>query len=191
MRVLLRVLAPLVSLALAGLGALVVTEVVAAWVSPGTGSGLLVPWRDWRGTAENTLWTAQPVLWIAVAAIVAGVLLLVIGLLARRHDVALDSPSPGLTVATAPRVLARLVGSRVRALDPVTAAAVPAAARSVVVRARGRGETGARRGETGALRDEARTAASGVLDALPLTRRPRLTVRATAETPGSTRSGVH
>ncbi|MEV1293432.1 DUF6286 domain-containing protein [Pseudonocardia sp. NPDC049635] len=186
MRVLLRVLAPLVSLAVAGIGALLVIEVVAAWVSPGSGSGLLVPWRDWRSTAENILWTAQPVLWVAVAAIVAGVLLLVIGLLARRHDVALDSPSAGLTVATAPRVLARLVGSRVRALDPITAASVTASSGSVVVRARGRGEAGA-------LREEARAAAAGVLDALPLTRRPRLTVRATAEVPGSSRSsqGVH
>ena len=178
MRVLLRVLAPLLSLAVAAIGALVVVEVVAAWVGRVSGAGLLVPWRDWRTTVQNTLWTAQPVLWIAVGVIVVGAVLLLVGLLARRHDVALDAPSPGLTVATAPRVLARLVGTRVRAADPVTAASVTASARSVVVNARGRGDTDA-------LREAARGAASGVLDALPLARRPRLTVRATPEQPGS------
>nr|WP_255426481.1 DUF6286 domain-containing protein [Pseudonocardia sp. C8] len=173
----LRVLAPLVSLAVAAAGALLVVEVVAAWVSPGSGAGLLVPWRDWRTTAGNVLWADTPVLWLAIAAIVAGVVLLVVGLLARRHDVALTSPSPGLTVTTAPRVLARLVGGRVRAVDAVTAATVTASARSVSVRARGRGETTT-------VADEARAAASGVLDALPLARRPRLTVRAAPEQPG-------
>ena len=39
--------------------------------------------------------------------------------------------------------------------------------------------------DTDALREAARGAASGVLDALPLARRPRLTVRATPEQPGS------
>lgn len=183
MRVLLRVLAPLLSLAVAALGALLVVEVVAAWLNPASGAGLLVPWRDWRASARTTLWTATPVLWIAVAAIVLGAVLLLVGLLARRHDVALTSPSPGLTVATAPRVLARLVGSRVRALDPVTSASVTASGRAVVVRVGGRGDTGA-------LRDEATTAASGVLDALPLVRRPRLGVRAVPDRPG-TRKGVH
>lgn len=180
MRILLRVLAPLISLAVAALGLLLVIEVVAAWLSPGTGAGLLVPWRDWNTSAATVLWTATPVLWIAVAAIVVGALLLAVGLLARRHDVAMTSPSPGLTVATAPRVLARLVGSRVRALDPVTSASVTASARSVVVRARGRGDGGE-------LRDESRTAAAGVLDALPLARRPRLTVRADPEQPGTSK----
>jgi hypothetical protein len=183
MRVLLRVLAPLVSLAIAALGALIVTEAVAAWVDPGSGAGLLVPWRDWWATGTATLWTAAPVLWIAAAAIVVGAVLLVVGLLARRHDVALTSPSPGLTVATAPRVLARLVGSRVRALDPVTGATVTASATSVVVRASGRGDTGE-------LRSEADTAATGVLDALPLARRPRLSVRTAPDRPASTK-GVH
>ncbi|MEQ3552371.1 DUF6286 domain-containing protein [Pseudonocardia nematodicida] len=180
MRVLLRVLAPLVSLAVAALGALLVVEVVAVWAGWGSGAGLLVPWRDWRTSLETTLWTSPVVLWTAVAAIVAGALLLVIGLLARRHDVPLTSPSPGMTVATAPRVLARLVGSRVRAADPVTAATVTASSRSVVVRARGRGDIDA----------EVRTAASGVLDALPLARRPRLTVRTAPDQPTS-RQGVH
>ena len=170
MRVLLRVLAPLVSLAVAVLGALIVVEVAAAWTGAGTGSaGLLVPWRDWRTTAGNTLWTAGPVLAVAIAAAVVGGVLLLVALLARRHDVRLTSPSPGLTVVTAPRVLARIVGRDVRAADPVTAASVTASARAVTVRASGRDDT--------AAQDGARTAATAVLDGLPLARRPRLTVR--------------
>jgi hypothetical protein len=53
MRLLLRLLAPLLGLALAAAGVLLVIEVVAAWVRPATGSGLLVPWPEWRGTLEN------------------------------------------------------------------------------------------------------------------------------------------
>lgn len=179
MRVLLRVLAPLVSLAVAALGALLVVEVVAAWTGAGAGApGLLVPWRDWRASAAGTLWTAGPVLPIAVGAVVVGVVLLLVGLLARRHDVALASPSPGLTVVTAPRVLARMVGRDVRAADPVTAASVTASATAVTVRASGRGTDTE-------VRDDARAAAAAVLDGLPLARRPRLTVRVTPDRAGT------
>lgn len=179
MRVLLRVLAPLLSLAVAALGALTVVEVVAAWTGTATGSaGLLVPWRDWRADATTTLWTAAPVLPIAIGAVVVGVVLLLVGLLARRHDVALTSPSAGLTVTTAPRVLARMVGRDVRAADPVTAATVTASSSAVTVRASGRGDTAT-------VREDARTAAAAVLDGLPLARRPRLSVRVTPDRAGT------
>ncbi|MFP5020454.1 DUF6286 domain-containing protein [Pseudonocardia phyllosphaerae] len=184
MRVLLRVLAPLVSLAVAALGALVLVETVADWAQfeagPAAPAGVLVPWRDWRTTLENLLWTDPVVLWVAIGAIVAGVILLVVALLARRHEVPIVSPSAGLTVNTSPRVLARLVGSRVRAEDVMTGASVTASKRSVLVRATGRGDT---------VRDDARAAASAVLDGLPLMRRPKLTVRATEDQPGA--KGVH
>lgn len=179
MRVLLRVLAPLLSIALAALGALIVVEVVAAWTGAATGSaGLLVPWRDWRTDAGATLWTAGPVLPIAVAAAVVGALLLLVGLFARRHDVALSSPSPGVTVSTAPRVLARMVGRDVRDADPVSAATVTASASSVTVRASGRGDDAT-------VRDGARAAAAAVLDRLPLARQPRLSVRVTPDRAGT------
>jgi len=58
MRAVLRVLAPLLGIAVAVAGVLVVIEVVAAWVLPGTASGLLVPWPDWGDTLASLSWMA-------------------------------------------------------------------------------------------------------------------------------------
>lgn len=107
MRVLLRVLAPLLSLAVAAIGVIVVVEAVAAWVDPAS-AGLLVPWTSWRDALGTTLWTAGPVLWIAIGVGVVGLILLLVGISARRHDITLRSPSAGITVTTAPRVLAQI-----------------------------------------------------------------------------------
>ncbi|MDQ4118406.1 MAG: DUF6286 domain-containing protein [Actinomycetota bacterium] len=174
MRVLLRVLAPLLSLAVAAAGLLVVVEVVAAWVAPGP-TGLLVPWPSWRDLMQNTQWTAGPVRWIAVAVAVVGLILLLIGLLARRHDIALRSPSDGITVTTAPRVLARLVGRRVRASDRIAAATVTASAKKITVRAQGRG-TGGGTLDTATVRTDARERVDELLGELPLARTPRVAV---------------
>lgn len=174
MRVLLRVLAPLLSLAVAALGVLVVVEVVAAWVTPGS-TGLLVPWASWRSVLENTQWTAAPVFWIAIGVGVVGLILLLIGLYARRHDIALSSPSDGITVTTAPRVLARLVGRRVRASDQVAGATVTASAKKVSVRAQGRG-TGGGTLDPSTVRTAVRERVDEVLGELPLARTPRVSV---------------
>ncbi|MDN5916823.1 MAG: DUF6286 domain-containing protein [Pseudonocardia sp.] len=171
MRVLLRLLAPLLSLVVAAVGVIVVVEVVAAWVNPAS-TGLLVPFSAWRQSLETTLWTAGPVLWIAIGVGVVGLILLLIGLLARRHDITLRSPSAGITVTTAPRVLARLVGRRVRAADSVAGATVTASARKVTVRAQGR-STG------GDARSDVRSRVDEVLGELPLTRTPRVSVSTT------------
>jgi hypothetical protein len=174
MRVLLRVLAPLLSLAVAALGVLIVIEVVAAWVTEGS-TGLLVPWSSWRSTLENTQWIHAGVRWTAVGVGVVGLILLLVGLLARRHDIALRSPSDGITVTTAPRVLARLVGRRVRASDQVAGATVTASAKKVSVRAQGRG-TGGGTLDTSTVRTAVRERVDEVLDELPLTRSPRVSV---------------
>jgi hypothetical protein len=174
MRVLLRVLAPLLSLAVAALGVLIVVEVVAAWVTPGS-TGLLVPWADWRDLLQETQWTAGTVRWIAVGVGVVGLLLVLVGLLSRRHDIALRSPSDGITVTTAPRVLARLVGRRVRASDQVAAATVTASAKKITVRAQGRG-TGGGTVDTGDVRTDARQRVDELLGELPLARTPRVSV---------------
>lgn len=176
MRVLLRVLAPLLSLAVAAIGVVVVIEVVAAWVSPSS-DGLLVPWTGWRDALGSTLWSADPVFWIAIGVGVVGLILLLVGLLARRHDITLQSPSDGITVTTAPRVLARLVGRRVRAADNVSGATVTASGRKVSVRAEGRiGHTD--------IRSEVRSRVDEVLGELPLTRTPRVSVSTTTGSKG-------
>jgi len=138
-------------------------------------TGLLVPWAAWRDLLLATQWTAGPVRWVAVGVGVVGLLLVLIGLLARRHDVALRSPSDGITVTTAPSVLARLVGRRVRASDQVAAATVTASAKKITVRAQARG-TGGGTLDTSTVRTDARERVDELLGELPLTRSPRVAV---------------
>lgn len=169
MRVLLRTLAPLLGLALALVGALLVLEVVAAWVRPGS-TGVLLPWADWQADLRALSWSDGPVRVAAVCVAVLGLLLLLVALLARRHDVALTSPTPAMTVSTTPRVLARLVGRTVRESEEVAAATVSASARRVVVRAEGWPDT------EGGLKETVRARTDALFDDLPLARRPSVAV---------------
>ena len=170
MRVVLRVLAPLLGLALAVAGVLLVIEVVSAWVRPDIDGGLLVPWPDWGTTLANLSWNESPVPGIAIGVGVAGLLLVFVGLAARRADVRLDAPTAEMTVMTSPRVLARLVGTRVRASDDIVSASVTASARRVAVTARAWSDAPPELRETVVGRVEE------MLDELPLRRRPRVAV---------------
>ena len=170
MRVLLRVLAPLLGIALAALGVLVVLEVVAAWVQPGRARGLLVPWPDWRRTLEAVTWAQPPVAGIAIGVAVAGLLLMLVGLLARRPEIRLTGPVPEITVTTSPRVLARFVGRRVRGTDDIAGASVTASRRRVTVAAQAWNDAGPE------LRDTVRARVDELLDDLPLRTKPRVIV---------------
>jgi Family of unknown function (DUF6286) len=169
MRVLLRILAPLLGLALAAAGVLLVIEVVAAWVRTPATSGVVVPWPDWQATLAGLSWNQLPVAPVAIGVAVAGLLLLLIGLLARRADITLDSPGDDVAVTTSPRVLARIVGTRVRATDDVAAASVTASARRIAVAAEAWDEPGDLRATVAGRVDT-------LLDELPLRRRPRVAV---------------
>ena len=93
MRALLRVLAPLLGIALAAAGVIVVIEAGAGWVRPDMQGGLLVPWPDWMATLAGLSWNEPPVPGIAIGVGVAGLLLMIVGLTARRTDVRLyDAP---------------------------------------------------------------------------------------------------
>ena len=170
MRVLLRVLAPLLGFAVALVGVLVLLEVVAAWVRPDGTGGLVVPWPDWYATLARTAWTDAPVPGLAIGAAVLGLLLVLVGLLARRPDIAVDGPVPEITVTTSPRVLARLVGRRVRSADDIAAASVTASRRRVAVAAEAWSDAGPE------LAESVRARVEGLLDELPLHHRPRVTV---------------
>jgi Family of unknown function (DUF6286) len=171
MRVLLRLLAPLLGLGLAAAGLLLVIEVVAAWVRSPVTSGLIVPWPDWRTTLENLTWADAPVPAIAIGVGVLGLLLLLLGLLARRSDIVLQPPAPEITVTTSPRVLARLVGRRVRGGDDVASAGVTASRSRVAITAQGWTEPDPQ------LRGSIEHRVAELLDELPLQRRPRVSVR--------------
>ncbi|MFC4950202.1 DUF6286 domain-containing protein [Pseudonocardia sp. GCM10023141] len=174
MRVLLRVLTPLIALAFAAVGVLLVIEVVAAWVRPTATAGLVVPWHDWRTLLEQLTWASNPVPWIAIGVAVAGLLLVLIGLSARRADIHFDARHVGsagaMTVTTSPRVLARIIGRRVRSAEDVAAASVTASARKVTVSAQGWGDAGPE------LRTSVTERVDALLEQLPLRRSPRVTV---------------
>lgn len=134
MRTLLRVLSPLLGLAVAALGGLVALEVVWAWTQP-SGDSLVLPWPAWQATLQGWTWNSTPVLLIAAGLLVAGLLVLFLAVRSGRREVPLINPAPEITVTTSPRSLARLVGNHVRALDHVAAASVTASPRKVSVRA--------------------------------------------------------
>lgn len=176
MRVLLRVLAPLLGLALAASGVLLAIEVVAAWTRlDAAQGGVLVPWPEWRTALEATTWSQPLVAWIAVGVAVVGLLLALVGAGARRSDIDVTAPRPEMTVTTSPRMVARLVGQRVRRGDDVAGAEVTASRRRIAVTAQGWGDLDGAAGK--ALRASVDETVSTLLDDLPLTYRPRVTVR--------------
>ncbi|WP_156754346.1 DUF6286 domain-containing protein [Actinokineospora pegani] len=134
MRVLVRVLTCLLGLALVAGGALLAVEVAWTWARPVDGP-LLVPWPTVRDRVADMTWQSTDVRVVAGVLAGAGLVLLLVSMTARRKDVALLDPAPGITVRTSPRSLARIVGVRVRAEDNVTGASVTATARKVRVRA--------------------------------------------------------
>ena len=170
MRAVLRVLAPLLGLVLATVGVLVVIEVVAEWVLPEHEGGLLVPWPEWGAVLAGLTWSQNLVRGIAIGVGVVGLLMVLVALTARRADLRLVAPSDDMTVTTSPRVLARLVGTRVRASDDVLSASVSASARRVGV------TVVAWHDAPPDLREVIVGGVKELLDALPLRRRPRVAV---------------
>lgn len=170
MRVLLRMVAPLIGVGLSAVGVLLVIEVVAAWVSTAAATGLVVPWPRWRAELEHTSWDHGLVTASALGVALLGLLLLLVGLLARRSDIHLTAPGSEIAVTTSPRVLARFVGRRVRATEDVASAVVTASARRISVSAQSWGD------DEKVVRAAVGHGVDALLDELPLRRRPRVSV---------------
>jgi hypothetical protein len=168
-RVFVRLLSTLLGLAVAAGGALLALEVGWYWWRPAS-SPLLVPWMRWRDRLEEVGWDSFAVRLTAGIVAGAGLVLLLMSLSARRRDVRLHDPVTEVSVTTSPRSLARLVGHRVRAQENVTGASVTASAKKVRVRATSRLED-----ET-QLRPRLLEAVSTLLDAVPLRKRPAVSV---------------
>lgn len=168
MRVLLRLLSPLLGLLVAAVGLLTALEVIVAWVAP-TRSPLVVPWPTWQAAVEGLTWSSGTVRGVAIGVAVVGLLVLLVGLVARRHDVALTEPVPEVTVTTSPRSLARAVGHEVRSHADVVSASVVASQKKVVVRA-------GTLDPPEEVRSAVRERVDEVLARLPLARRPRVSV---------------
>ncbi|MEU4742159.1 DUF6286 domain-containing protein [Actinosynnema sp. NPDC023658] len=121
MRLLLRLLSPLLGLAVAAGGALLVVVVVRQW------SGAGWPRPGWS-------WVDRPVLVTGACVAAGGLFLLVLAARAGVSHLPLDDPATGVRVVTTPTALARVVGHRVRAEDGVVDASVTASRRQVRVR---------------------------------------------------------
>ncbi|MBK1783376.1 DUF6286 domain-containing protein [Prauserella cavernicola] len=169
MRVFVRLLSTLLGLALAAAGVLLALEVAWQWWRP-QDAPLLVPWPSWRDALEGTGWDSTTVRVVAIIVAVAGLVLLFTASAARRRDVRLTDPAPGVTVTTSPRSLARVVGQHVRAQENVTSASVTASARKIRVRATSTLESEQE------LRPRLAESVSGLVGDLPLVRRPKVSV---------------
>lgn len=136
MRLLIRMLALVLGLAIATAGAMLLAGV--GWALARPKQEPLLPWPQWLDRAEELVWTASTVRAAAWVLVAAGLAMLLLAALAGRHDVYLQDPAPDVTVTTSPRSLARIVGQRVRGTDGVRSARVTASARSVRIRATSR-----------------------------------------------------
>lgn len=171
MRLLLRVLAPLLALLLAVVGLGIVVETVTLWVAPAA-SPLVVPWPSWQAAVEGLTWQSGSVRAVAIVVGVVGLFVLLLGLVARRHDVYLADPVPEVTVTTSPRSLARAVGHEVRSHDDVVSASVVASAKKITVKA-------ATLDPAEDVRASLRERVDETLVRLPLAQRPRVAVSVT------------
>ena len=168
MRLLLRILSPVLGLVVALVGLALIAETIAAFVSPST-APLVVPWRSWLPTLSALSWQANAVRIVAYVVGVVGLLVLLVGLASRRHDIFLRDPVPEVTVTTSPRSLARAVGHEVRSYDDVVSATVVASAARITVRAGTLDAPDTVKPAVAARVDE-------LLERLPLARRPRVSV---------------
>lgn len=168
MRLLLRVLSPLLGLVVAAAGLALAVETVTAWLAPGS-SPLVLPWPSWRTAIEGLTWQSGAARGVAIGVAVVGLLIVLLALVARRHDVYLADPVPEVTVTTSPRSLARAVGHEVRSHDDVVSASVVASHKKITVKA-------ATLDAADTVRASVRERVDEQLGRLPLSRRPRVSV---------------
>lgn len=168
MRLLLRLLFPLLGLLVALIGLAIAVETVTLWVAP-TSSPLVVPWTSWRDGLTSVTWQSGGVTAAAVLVGIVGLFVLVIGMSGRRRDVYLAEPVPEVTVTTSPRSLARAVGHEVRSHDDVVSASVVASTKKIVVKA-------ATLEAPDGVRASVRGRVDELLTRLPLATRPKVSV---------------
>lgn len=176
MRIVNRLLAALLSLALIAVGALVVIEVVADRLNH---RPAIVHWHNAYAWAARTEWRTGSVRVSCVALIAVGLVLLVAELKrprVARLAVAAPADGPDATVDTAytRRGVAAAIRSAVGEVDGIASAAVAVSRRSVTVRATAAAQNDA---AARALAEPARAAAEQRLHDLDLRSAPRLSVR--------------
>ncbi|MEU4806470.1 DUF6286 domain-containing protein [Actinosynnema sp. NPDC023587] len=160
MRAFLRLISPVLGLAVAAAGVLLIADI--AWHWAGNGHLVQVP--------RDLSWTDDRVRTVGLVTAVAGLLLLLVAMTARFRYVRLHDPSDQVVVTTTPTALARVVGHRVRAEEGVSSASVTVSRRKIRVRA------------TSALHDEASLrprlldVVRETVESLPIAKAPKVSV---------------
>jgi hypothetical protein len=172
MRIVNRLLAVILSLAIIVAAVTLVIEVIAHRV--GAGSAIL----DWRAVlqwAQRTTWGAAPVRVISGLLAVAGLALLLVQLAPRRPDrLAMYSDDTATDAAITRRGLTRAVRSAVSDVDGIAGARVKVRRRRIRVHAEA---TGSDPTQATAVRDTTREATRQCVDGFNLKRPPNLSVR--------------
>lgn len=119
MRLLNRLLAALLALALLGLALLIVIEVAAHLLNDGPA---LVPYDTWVERLRTVPWTDTVVRLVAIGAALVGLLLLLSALTARDRRFVLPTELPDLTLTTSPRAVARMLRRRAEMVSGVSSA---------------------------------------------------------------------
>jgi hypothetical protein len=175
MRVLNRVLALLVSLAVIAVGVVVIIEVIAQRVGV---DPVVVNWHATYRWAQRTSWNAGVVLLICVLLAVLGLALLAAQFKPRRPGrLPLRSDQPAIDLAITRRSLTSTIRGAVGDVNGVTDARVAVRRRRIRVRAHARAPHTADGAPT---REAVTQAAQRRLDALQLRRSPKLAVRISA-----------
>jgi hypothetical protein len=172
-----RLLAALLSLALAAAGALLIVEVIADRVNH---RAAIVHWSRAYHWAKHTTWNAGSIRVACVILIVAGLALLIAELkparVARLAAEPARADTAGIDTAYTRRGLAAAVRSAVTAVDGVRAASVKVRPRRVAITATA---TATDRADARSLRDPVSAAARQRLATLQLRRTPAVSVRVT------------
>ncbi|MGI9093703.1 MAG: DUF6286 domain-containing protein [Mycobacteriales bacterium] len=173
MRLINRLLAAVLALALAAAGGLAAAEVFVARTSwTPANPPLVVPYDRWLATLRDHHWNQTPVLLISIGAIVLGLLFIVAGLGGRERRIRLVSDSADVAASTSARSLRRVLRRDAATVDGVARARTRARA------GRARVRVDVRLGEPSEVEAEIRDVVTARIGGLGLARQPALSVRA-------------
>lgn len=174
MTILNRVLAFLVSIALAALAVIVTVEVVAVALDT---QPVLFDWRPAYDQGFTSTWTDSPVRAICIGLIVLGILILLSQLAPRKPSrLAMQSDVPGLDVGVTRHGLAASAESAAESVDGIGRSSATVSKRKVTVSARSRHTDTASARQ---LEDAVKAAVAVRFDRLQLARQPKIKVSVT------------
>jgi hypothetical protein len=171
MRIVNRLLAFIVALALLGVSVIVIVEVIGYAIN---GESVLVPWMTWEQWAESTHFNSTVIKVWSIVLIVVGAILLIAELKPRRVTrVGLQSDSAATEMAITTKGIAVVAKAATSELDGIGDASASASRRRVSVTA-----TSATKNKTDAqsLSTPVTSAVQTSLDALDMQELPRLSV---------------